>query len=145
MWDTISGVSMYPSQSDVNSNKSKTAISATRTDGLRYLFEEEGEVIIPDMEFTWWHPYRNRFYKKTIKGLTVNILPNPQSGYIKTTKAALVAESLDDESKTTEEKELLIFGWSIKVFITVLLAGNYFNGALHNQLEKINRFPEEKA
>ena len=144
IWDTISGVSLYPSQSDINSNKSKTAISATRTDGLRYLFEEEGEVIIPDMEFTWWHPYRNRFYKKTIKGLTVNIVPNPNLDILKTTKAALVAESLDDESKTTEEKELLIFGWSIKVFITVLLAGIILMALFIISLKKLIGFLKKK-
>lgn len=63
-WDSIENVSLYPMRSDVMNQKSKTAISASRTDGMRHLFLEEGEVKIPKQVFTWYNPYRKLLYKK---------------------------------------------------------------------------------
>jgi hypothetical protein len=37
-WDSIPGISQYPSRSQVESHKTKTAIYATRTETMRYLF-----------------------------------------------------------------------------------------------------------
>ena len=116
IWDSIPNISLYPSQSALNTNKSKTAISASRTDGVRYLFEEEGEVIIPDMEFLWWSSYRKRFYKKTVKGLTVNVLPNPDLEMLKTVKAKLSSAAQEDNQEA-ESEEFLILGFTVKHFL----------------------------
>jgi len=116
IWDSIPNISLYPSQSALNTNKSKTAISASRTDGVRYLFEEEGEIIIPDMEFLWWSSYRKRFYKKTVKGLTVNVLPNPDLEMLKTVKAELSSAAQEDNQEA-ESEEFLILGFTVKHFL----------------------------
>jgi hypothetical protein len=121
IWDSISNVSLYPSQSDLNTNKSKTSINATRADGVRYLFEEEGEVLIPNMEFVWWHPYRKQFFKKTIRGLTVNVLPNPDLDMLKTAKEALTLNNMPEETQESEKEEFLIFGLSLKELILLLI------------------------
>ncbi len=44
-WESLPGVSLYPARSEVNNHKTRTAISASRRDGIRYLFEKEGEGI----------------------------------------------------------------------------------------------------
>jgi len=116
IWDSIPNISLYPSQSTLSTNKSKTAISASRTDGVRYLFEEEGEIIIPDMGFLWWSSYRKRFYKKAVKGLTVNVLPNPDLEMLRTVKAELSMNTQEDNQKA-ESEDILILGFTLKQFL----------------------------
>lgn len=119
-WDSIPNMSLYPSSSELRTNKTKTAISAIRTDGVRYLFEAEGEVILPDMEFVWWSPYRKKFYKKTVKGLTVNVLPNPDLDMLKTAKAEL-SSTLQEGEEQTESEGFLILGYTLKQFLLRLI------------------------
>ncbi len=42
LWDSMPSVSSYPKRPKVNTKKTRTDISAIRTDGVKYLFEEEG-------------------------------------------------------------------------------------------------------
>ncbi len=121
LWDSIPSVSLYPSQPSINTNKSKTAISATRTDGVRYLFEEEGTINIPEMEFVWWSPYSKKFLKKTIKGLTINVLANPDLEILKTAKKELTANAFQEEDLKPSKAKTLIFGLSIKEFLILLV------------------------
>ena len=62
-WDSIQGVSIYPSRSSINTEKTKTSISATRTESVRYLFEKEGTVTLPEITITWWNPNQNKLLK----------------------------------------------------------------------------------
>ena len=121
IWDSIPNISLYPSQSALSTNKSKTAISASRTDGVRYLFEEEGEIVIPDMEFLWWSAYRKRFYKKTVKGLTVNVMPNPNLEMLKTVKAEL-SNTAQEDNQEAESEEFLILGFTVKQFLIGIIS-----------------------
>lgn len=121
LWDSIPHVSLYPSKSTAKTNKSRTSISAVRSDGVRYLFEEEGAVSIPEMEFVWWNPYKKRFLKKTLKGLTLNVLPNPDLEMLKTAKKELSASIIEDDTKKAEDVKFLIFGLSLKQFIIGLI------------------------
>jgi len=57
-WDSLPGISMYPARTNVENHETKTAIRATRTETMRYLFEEEGEITLPEMVFSWYNPYR---------------------------------------------------------------------------------------
>ena len=121
-WDTISGVSLYPARSEVSNHKTKTAISASRTDAIRYLFEKEGEIIIPEKILSWWNPYRNKWYKRTLKEFTIQVLPNPDLGILKSVHDSLaVLESSENES-TDEESVFRIFGLSIKQFVFGLIS-----------------------
>ena len=64
-WDSIEGVSLYPTRSEVRNEKTKTSIYAVRSEGVRYLFEKEGQVTLPAIELTWWNPSQQKLYKKT--------------------------------------------------------------------------------
>ena len=143
IWDSIPNTSLYPSQSALNTNKTKTAISAIRTDGIRYLFEEEGDVIIPDMEFLWWHPYRKKFYKKTVKGLTVTVRPNPDLEMLKTAKAEL-SISAQDELTESEPEEILIFGFTLKQFLLGLIIISVISYVLLKVVIKSVRYLKQK-
>ncbi len=120
IWDTIPSVSLYPTRSSVKNNKTKTAISATRTDGVRYLFEKEGEVIIPAMELTWWNPYQNKLYKRTLKGFTINVQPNPDLGMLESVRDTLNASTIE-ENEALKNSPITILGLSIKQFIIAFL------------------------
>ena len=121
-WDTIPGVSLYPARSEVNNNKSKTAISASRTDAVRYLFEKEGEISIPEKVLLWWNPNQNKMYKRTLKELNITVLLNPDLGMLESVRDSL-AVSVSSQSEATNKKpELTILGLSIKQFAIALVS-----------------------
>ncbi|MDT0553448.1 BatD family protein [Urechidicola vernalis] len=120
-WDTIANVSLYPTRSEVANNKTKTAISATRTEGVRYLFEKEGEIIIPKKELTWYNPYKKKLYKKTLPEVVINVQANPDLGML-----ASVKEQLEKDKSTAESEEqsaITVLGLSLKQFSLYLLIG----------------------
>lgn len=98
VWDTLDGASLYPSRSDVSSEKTKTSISAARTDATQYLFEKEGTFIVPEMVLTWWDPEANKLYKRTLKNYTINVLPNPDLGMLETVRDSLAVVNASEET-----------------------------------------------
>ncbi|MEN8226137.1 MAG: hypothetical protein ABFS05_12340, partial [Bacteroidota bacterium] len=103
IWDTIPDVSIYPVGSSADDNKTRTSISATRTDGIRYLFEKEGDVIIPAIELKWWNAYHKKLYKRTLKEITINVQANPDLGMIESLRDSLAM--LNARGAGTEEEE----------------------------------------
>lgn len=121
-WDSVSGVSEYPARSNVESHRSKTAISATRTESIRYLFEKEGEVIIPEMEFTWWNAYHKKLYKRTLPEVKITVQPNPDLGMLASIRDSLEAQIAATEAVVDEEeKPFTILGMSVQRFVMVSL------------------------
>ena len=117
IWDTISNISLYPSASSVKNHKSKTSISSSRIDAVRYLFEKEGDVIIPEMVFTYWNPHKNRQYKRTIKAIKINVLPNPDLGILLSIKDSLNSEMVANAMAETEKEEFSFMGLSLKQLV----------------------------
>jgi len=119
-WDSIQDVSLYPTRSEVKNNKSKSAISATRTDGTRYLFEKEGTVEIPEMVLNWWNPYAKKLYKRTLKSRTIKVMPNPNLGMLATMRDSLKVSIPVVPGGIEAAESLTIFGLSTKQFILFL-------------------------
>ena len=117
IWDTISNISLYPSASSVKNHRSKTSISATRTDAVRYLFEKEGEIIIPEIVFPYWNPYRNRQYKRTLKSIKINVLPNPNLGILTSIKDSLNSELAANTHEEAVDEAFSFMGMSLKQLI----------------------------
>ncbi|MGJ5643336.1 BatD family protein [Formosa sp. S-31] len=120
IWDSIPGVSIYPKRPGVNTNKTKTSISSSRTDAANYLFEKEGEVVLPRIEFVFWNYNNRQFYKKVIDSLRIEVAPNPDLKMLAGIKKQLEAEN---SAIPEEDKPFLIFGLTIKRFIELLLLG----------------------
>ncbi|MHA7130555.1 BatD family protein [Algoriphagus namhaensis] len=120
-WDSIPGVSIYPARSEVENTKTKSAISATRQETVRYLFEKEGEVTIPEQVFTWYNPYQKKLYKRTLKSNTLNVKPNPDLGVLLSVRDSLQAEVQLEQAELEEEGPLLIFGLPWKRFAVLLI------------------------
>lgn len=120
-WDSTEKVSLYPTRSNLVNNKSKSAISATRTDGMRYLFLEEGEVTIPEHIFTWYNPYQRKLYKKTLKAQTFTVAANPDLGMLKTVSDSLALEELANSEEAALENPTIL-GMSYKKFTLTALS-----------------------
>ncbi len=121
-WDSLPGVSLYPSRSSVDNSKTRADISASRIESIRYLFEKEGTVSIPDRVFTWYNPYQKKLFKRTLPGFSVEVLPNPDLGILLTVK-----DSLENIQETTmvdkaDAKPFTIFGmpWKKALFFGVV-------------------------
>jgi hypothetical protein len=119
-WDSVQGVSMYPTRAEINSEKSKTSISASRSDGVRYLFEKEGTVTLPEITVTWWNPRQNKLFKRTLKEKTIQVLANPDLGMLESVKDSLALYNQVLSEETFVEEELNILGLSLKDFLTYL-------------------------
>ncbi|GEM_PF-1014144 len=122
VWDSIPQVSLYPTRSNVENHKSKTAISAIRTESMRYLFEKEGEVVIPEMVFSWYNSYQKRLYKHTLKEVKINVLPNPDLGVLTSVRDSLQAQL--KQAQIEEEKgdqPFTILGLSPKRFALLVI------------------------
>ena len=119
-WDSLSGVSLYPARSEVNNHKSRTAISASRMDGIRYLFEKEGEVRIPEKVLTWWNPVEGKFYKRTLPGFTIDVLPNPDLGMLESVRDSLVVQTAAESETADDQSAITIWGVPLKWFIAGL-------------------------
>ena len=119
-WDSLSGVSLYPARSEVNNHKSRTAISASRMDGIRYLFEKEGELRIPEKVLTWWNPVEGKFYKRTLPGFTIDVLPNPDLGMLESVRDSLVVQTAGESKTADDQSAITIWGVPLKWFIAAL-------------------------
>jgi len=119
-WDSIPTVSLYPTRSNVKSNKTKTSISATRSDGVRYLFEKEGEIVVPEKVLTWYNPRSKKLFKRTLDGFTIKVLPNPNLGMLESVRdslqitAPVKGEGMEDNAPKT------ILGLTVRQFIVAL-------------------------
>ncbi len=120
VWDSISGVSIYPKRPAVNTNKTKTYVSANRTDGANYLFEKEGDVTLPSIEFVYWNYNTRKFYKKVIDSLTIHVEANPDLSMLAGIKKQLEAEA---GVVPDEEQPFLILGLTVKIFVQYLILG----------------------
>ena len=121
IWDTITGVSYYPSRANVKSNKTKTSINAERNESMRYLFEKEGEVIIPEIVFTWWNPTSNKLFKRSLKAVKFDVQPNPNLGILESIKDSLQLVNETNTNDENENKEIRILGFSIWEFVIGLI------------------------
>lgn len=119
VWGTINGVSTYIGRSEVNDNRTRTSISADRTDRITYLFEREGELVIPAMEISWWNPVQNRAYKRTLEEIKINVQPNPNLEMLESIKDSLNIAKQISGTEESEKESLSILGLSLKQFIAV--------------------------
>lgn len=123
-WDSISGLAMYPARSSIRKFDTKTSVYATRTESVRYLFTEEGNVTIPAEVIYWFHASQEKLYKKTLSERNFTVEPNPNLGIV-----ASIQDSLDALARaemvteTAEDGPVTILGLPWTQFLTVCVAG----------------------
>lgn len=111
-WDSINGISIYPKRPQLNTTKSKTAVSSNRSETVSYLFEKEGEFMLPSVEYTYWNSQTKKFYKKQIDSVLISVKPNADLAMLASIKNSLQKEQVEESE--AEEKPLLLFGLSPK-------------------------------
>ncbi len=120
VWDSLPGVSEYPARSAVSNHKDKTSFSATRTETVRYLFEKEGEVTVPEMVFNWYNPYHDKLYKRTLKAVTIQVQANPDLGVLASVRDSLGRQLEEVLAEEAAGKPKTILGMSLKRFAALL-------------------------
>ena len=120
LWDSIAGVSLYPKRPIVNTNKTRSSVSSNRSETVSYLFEKEGEVIMPSMTYLYWNAVNKKFYQKLVDSVTVLVKPNADLAMLNSIKKSLQQEQLED---IKVETPFLIFGLTPKTFIKYALIG----------------------
>lgn len=134
VWDSVIGVSIYPQRPSINTKKSKTGVSSSRNETVSYLFEKEGEITIPAIEYLYWNSGNKKFYRKQIDSITLTVKPNADLAMLATIKKSLQKEK---EGATIEETEapFLIFGMTAKEFaknVIFLIIGSFLFITLFN-------------
>lgn len=120
-WDNISGISIYPKRAKLITNKSKTGVSSSRSETVNYLFEKEGEIVLPSIQYVYWNSWNKKFYKKQIDSVVILVKPNADLAMLGSIKKSLQKESIKEIIQVDEP--LLIFGLTPKTFTKYLIAG----------------------
>ena len=86
---------------------------------MNYLFEKEGEIVLPAMEYMYWNSNTRKFYKKNIDSVLIQVKPNPDLSMLASIKKSLQKDTI--ASTETEEKPFLILGLTPKTFAKYLI------------------------
>lgn len=90
------GVSLYAGQTELKDLRNAQDVNGRRTEHYSYLFEEEGQVHIPEKTFSWWNPVTRKVYQRTIQGRSLNIRANPDLDLLVSLKDSLDALNMPD-------------------------------------------------
>jgi len=141
-WDSITGVSLYPTRPKINTHKSKTGVSATRTETVNYLFEKEGEIIIPPIEYVYWNVNNKKFYKKQIDSIVIHVKPNADLAMLASIKKTLQKESTEEQAE--EDQAFLIFGLTPAEFLKYLIITLVILFVLYKLIKKLLFFYKKR-
>ncbi len=73
------------------------------------------------MEFSWWNPYQKKYLKRTIKGRTISVKPNPDLGILRTIKDSLNVKQALINTEEDEKEAKTYFGLSLKELLALLV------------------------
>ena len=141
-WDSINGVSIYPNRARINTNKSKTGVSASRSETVNYLFEKEGGIIIPTIQYLYWNSYNNRFYRKQIDSIRIQVKPNANLAMLASLKKSLQKENIEEVQ--ADENPILILGLKPLDFVKYVLFGLFALFILLKIIKRLIRFVKIK-
>ncbi|MDX2432901.1 MAG: hypothetical protein QNK35_18320 [Bacteroides sp.] len=145
-WDTVPGVSLYPSRADVRNNKTRTSISAIRTDAVQYLFEEEGEIEIPELVILWWNPQTSKMQKRTLPKVLISVGPNPDLGMLTTIRdsLSLMNAVLEEEVESKEKRSILGLSiWQFVLALILLILALYIMYRIYGPLKRAFKIQRE--
>lgn len=72
--EDILGVGSYPAQPAVQDSSTRGSLNGSRTEVVTYVFEQAGEVQIPDIEFSWWNLADNKLEHVALPGRLVSVV-----------------------------------------------------------------------
>ncbi|PWJ44257.1 BatD family protein [Sediminitomix flava] len=108
----VEGISVYPKSAKVKETKTNTGISGKRIEKVSILLEEEGEVTLPEIQVSWWNPYLQKRYSKTLPSKKLTVKANPDLGMMLSLRDSLNAQiDTSSSSEKAEQEVFLIFGY----------------------------------
>jgi hypothetical protein len=72
--EDIAGVGIYPAQPTVQDTSNRGSLNGSRTEVVTYVFEQSGEVQIPDIEFSWWNLADSKLEHVVLPGRLVRVV-----------------------------------------------------------------------
>jgi hypothetical protein len=120
-WQVPQGVSLYPRRPQIRTDRGRTNLTASRTETIRYLFEVEGPVVIPEMVFTWWNPKYKKLYKRTLKSTRLEIAPNPDAALLESRRDSLTQTMVDEGDVSVAFWQTALFRYGIGLLTLVIL------------------------
>lgn len=123
----IESCSIYPKEPELQDKRDNTNVHGLRIEHYSYLFEKEGEILIPEQEVLWWNPNTKRSYKRSLEGKIIQVAPNPNLEMMESLKDSLMAMNTPAQV-LEEEKSIpwLRLGVLIALVGIVLFFGSKF-------------------
>lgn len=121
LWDSIPGVSIYPGKSAIKNLKTQRNISAQRDEIVNYLFEQEGQITIPELVYTWYNPVAKKLYKRTLNAVVIDVKPNDDLGMLRTIRDSLQLEQAATDTLAENDGERTFWGLPLRLFIVLIL------------------------
>ena len=128
-FDTIAGASIYKNRAISDTKKSRTAISSFKTQTVNYLFEKEGEIVIPQIIIQWFNPLNGKIYQRKLKERKFTVDANPDMSLISSLKDSLNRINQQTEISTTKDEEFNFMGlnlWQFSFSIIIAILIFYF-------------------
>ncbi len=110
---TISGLGIYPGESDVADSYSRGSLTGKRTETVTYVFEKEGSFELPQIVVPWWDISQKKLKEVVLPALVVKITAVPGSD-----PETFAEKTLEDGRQRKTEGLLPV------VFLLLLLAGS---------------------
>ncbi len=120
--EKVDWASTYPQEAALKDTRDEADANGSRTQTVTYLFEKEGDFVMPAIRIAWWNPFTNQTHVKTIDTVRIHVAANPNLGILKTLKDSLQATQQIDAQKTAQKGPVLILGMRWYTFAGVLLA-----------------------
>jgi hypothetical protein len=73
-YEDIAGVGIYPAQPAVQDTSNRGSLKGARTEVVTYVFEQAGEVQIPDIELSWWNLADSKLEQVILPGRLVRVV-----------------------------------------------------------------------
>lgn len=139
--------SIYPKEPELQDKRNDNDVNGVRVENYSYLFEEEGEITIPEEVVLWWNPETRQVYKRTIPEQKISIAPNPDLAIMESLKDSL--QALTTPFVTEEDKKtipwVLIGFFAIIFFFLVYFGSKIIGRLLYIRKEKRSTYLQSEA
>ncbi len=119
--ERVDWASSYPQDAVLTDTRDASDANGRSAQTVTYLFEKAGDFTFPSITVTYWNPFSNKMFSKSIGEETIHIADNPNLGILTTLKDSLAATQKPVASKTEAKGPLLILGMRWYVFAGIMI------------------------
>ncbi len=112
--------SIYPKEPVLQDKRNNEDVNGLRVEKYAYLFENEGDIILPEENILWFNPYTKRVYKRTIPEREIIVAANPDLDLMISLKDSLQAMATPINTAIPDEKPIPWI-WIIVILISLFI------------------------